>query len=237
MSVHRRGIIILAATVLWLAATALNAAAAEHYLIDCVGDEFSYNTYPPKLQTMLSYPSAYTDRYSFEVRTRVAPGRTAAGILASMENDGWMDDNPNCVIIMAGSNDLLKTLYSEPDSDKAVRDAAADVQRLVDYVAANTPSGRPTIILSTIPPTMDYTLNRRIEAFNFLLISSVYNVNAIIDGNWHDFYDTAVGLANPAMMKDQTFPGVLGNWEIAYNFYYKILSLIDPSLMSDSQHY
>ena len=213
----------------------LPAAAASRYLVFCLGDDLSYNTYPDKLKSMLRSPSAYD--YDFDVIAHVAPGRTASGLLSSMQNDNWLQDDPDCVLIMVGTNDILKTLYTETDVDKVARDAVAAVQEIVDYVATNTPSGRPTIIVSTIPPSLDPTITQRIDAFNQKIRSEIQGADAIVHDNWEDLYDSSIGEAKRVLMRTDMYPNVAGNWEIAENFYREILTQINPDLINDSHHY
>ncbi len=218
-----------------VASSALPAPAASRYLVFCLGDDLSYGTYPDKLKSMLSSPSAYD--YDFDVIAHVAPGRTASGLLSSMKNDGWLQEDPNCVLIMVGTNDILKTLYTESDVDKVARDAVAAVQEIVDYVASNTPSGRPTIIVSTIPPSLDPSITQRIDAFNLKIRSDIQGADGIVTDNWEDLYDPAIGEAKRVLMRTDMYPNVAGNWEIAENFYREILTLINPDLISDPNHY
>ncbi len=230
----KSGVFLLIVLCLLLSST-MPAAAASRYLVFCLGDDLSYGTYPDKLKSMLRSPSAYD--YDFDVIAHVAPGRTASGLLSSMRNDGWLQEDPNCVLIMVGTNDILKTLYTESDVDKVARDAVAAVQEIVDYVAANTPSGRPTIIVSTIPPSLDPTITQRIDTFNQKIRSEIQGADAIVHDNWEDLYDSSIGEAKLLLMRTNIYPNVAGNWEIAENFYREILTQIDPDLMNDAYHY
>jgi len=219
---HRGGIKVLVAA-LGLVLVLATPALAVHYKISCIGDSITEGTYPTKLETMLS--QYMSGEYSFDIQDHGRGGYKIEPIQSEMESQNWLSWNPDIVLIMAGTNNVLHGYFDDPDTSLEDMSWATmrAMQRLVDSVRARC---NAKIILAAMPPSTDKGLTEWLDYTNRRFATEVQGIDVFVYDTWNDYYDSDSGTAVSALMRDRLHPNLVGNWILAQNWFEAIRLLI-----------
>ncbi|MBU1167544.1 SGNH/GDSL hydrolase family protein [Patescibacteria group bacterium] len=179
-------------------------------------------TYPAQLSGMLGTTSSY---YIYNVSNHGVSGYRADQVLASLQSQDWLAENPSYVLLMVGGNDLAQEISPDLSNISAVLDqTVSEVQQIVDYVKAhqNADGSTPTVILSAYPPNNLYGPGGSlvINEYNTRLANNITGHDHWFTTNWDDLYDSETGQAKTSLMtNDAAHPNTDGYAVIANNWY------------------
>jgi len=215
---------------------AADHAEATPATVTCLGDsitagfpyEGSGDTYPARLAELLE---ATYGADAYRVINRGVTGYRADQVLDDLRTHGWMaQDNPAVVLLMVGGNDLLQEiLTSGANREQVIARTTAEVQGIIDEVVAHTNpnGGHPGVIASAFPPNLLIGTygSQTVALFNERLQANLTRYSLLIDTNWSDLYDPAMGMARAALMSDPVHPNTAGYAVIAQNWFEAISRL------------
>jgi len=165
----------------------------------CLGDSLTAGTPHPR---EYSYPSVLAGLLAGKGWSRAKvvnqgiPGIRIGGIAARLDRPGWLDVNPDVVLLMAGTNNLGR--------GQAPEGVVWELGRLAEKVAGhvNPGGGRPLVIVSLLPPSWDFDASRRLNLANQLIRGGLPGADRLVTANWDAFYNPAWARADARLMED-----------------------------------
>lgn len=185
-----------------------------------------------------AYPGLLMDRLDqqfglgrFSVVNYGVSGLTTAGLLTSLDQEDWLDSNPDFAFIMIGGNDLWPLLSSPNVSAllAAVQQAVANVQTAVDRIRSHPyPMGHsPKVIVSAYVPNrlpnavvggLSINPNLAVETLNANLAQQLTGADRFFTENFSDLIDPASQKARATLMRDNVHLNQAGRQIVAENF-------------------
>ena len=206
-----------------------------NYVVTCVGDGMTEGKWPGKLQSMLNgYSGA-----NFQVINKGAWGKSPFDF-AHLDTN-WLSTNPDIVCILLGSTDFYFFWIEHNLNDGRTIETAQWVQEVVNR-AWEYRSNPPIIILSLIPPMTAGDPTYFVRVFNDYIKANAYHVDALITGNFDDFWNPDAQCARAEYFASEMDLNDSGQQILANNFYSAITSVLgvatrDPSGSKDSLYY
>jgi len=206
---------------------------AEPMTISCFGDSLTEGypyqgestTYPAYLQVMLD--NAYGSGL-YTVTNHGDTGKRADEILALIQSEGWLNEDPDIVLLLAGGNDLVQDITGGYTISQAITRTIEDMQDVVNLVKAhiNGNGSAPQLIVSmTLPTTEALTTTLVVSPYNTSLQAGLTGMDSFITTNWTDFYDSANSKADESLMSDTIHANEAGYQVMAENWKNAIDSL------------
>ncbi len=212
---------VLAAALVLVLAPAIPALAV-HYKISCIGDSITEGTYPSKLAEMLG--QYLPGEYSFDLQDHGRGGYKIEEIQDEMESQNWLGWNPDIVLLLAGTNNVLHGYFDSPAPLENISWATTRaMQHLVDSIRSRC---NAKIILAAMPPSLDKGLTEWIEYTNGRFATEVQGIDVFIYDTWNDYYDSGSATALSSLMRDRLHPNLVGNWILAQDWFEAIRMLI-----------
>ncbi|MDY7078830.1 MAG: PKD domain-containing protein [Chloroflexota bacterium] len=182
-------------------------------------------TYPAQLQSMFdtTYGPGSHDVINYGVN-----GYRADQVLADLQTQNWLAQDPDFALLLIGTNDLIQESGWEPSLLPAViSQTVTEVQDIINLVTThiNADGARPQIIVSAITPTGDVSETQAVNSYNNSLESNLTGMDLWITSNWDDFYDPVTYMARASLMYDNFHPNEAGYLAMAENWFAAIHSL------------
>lgn len=199
---------------------------SEPATIFCFGDSLTEGypyqgestTYPAYLQVMLD--NAYGSGL-YTVTNYGDTGKRADEILAMIQSEGWLNEDPDIVLLLAGGNDLTQDITGGYTINQAITRTIEDMQDIVNLVKAHTNGNgsAPQLIVSvTLPTTSALVTAFVVSPYNTSLQASLTGMDLFITTNWTDFYDEANSKADETLMSDTIHANEAGYQVMAENW-------------------
>ena len=203
-------------------------AQAKHYEIVCVGDSITEGTYPQKLSQMLA--QYMPGQNTFSLADHGMGGQKTVTINDAMVSEGWLNGDPDFVLILSGTNNVLHGYFEGGNLDDIAGATLREMQMLVNNARRST---HRKIIVAVMPPTLDRGLTEWVDYVNRRYVNELTGVDAFVQGTWKDFYDENTGTATSALMRDRLHPNLAGNWILSRDWFRAIRVLIQSDESSD----
>ncbi|MCB2187829.1 MAG: FG-GAP repeat protein [Deltaproteobacteria bacterium] len=211
-----RFLAVLALMVAWAGGPATAEAATYKLKVMCIGDSITAGY--PWTYSSVSYPSQMASRLQsdypgsqFTVLNYGLGGWRTDSIYNALVSQGWLNDDPNIVLVQGGTNDI-----NQGRSGAAI---ASSLQAIVNACRSHTNAdgSHPNVAVSYIIPTTEVSSTASMAAANGYIAG--ISGALILSSNWNSFYNASAKIAYTSLMNDWLHPNQVGYGVMAGNYY------------------